>query len=104
MPAPFHLILSPEAAADLEAIHQYISQDSPVNAAKLVGRILDAIETLDSFPHRNVVTRRSKRIKNPVRSLPIKPYVIYFRVLEQRQAVWVLTIRHGARQRPKRFG
>lgn len=103
MPAAYHVILSPEAAADLQALYEYISKDSPDNAAKMVGRILDAIESLETFPHRNVVERQSKKIKQPVRSLLVKPYIIYFRVLDEQVAVTVLSVRHGARRRPKRF-
>jgi len=104
MPTTFRVILSPEAAADLEAIHAYISKDSAENAAKMVGRILDAIAKLETFPHRTVVEHQSKKIKHSVRSLPVRPYVVYFRVLDQQQAVIILTVRHGARRRPRRFG
>ena len=38
----------------------------------MVGRILDAIESLETFPHCNVVERQSKKINQPVRSLPVK--------------------------------
>jgi len=103
MPPSFHIILSPEAAGDLESLHEYISNDSPHNAAMVVGRILDAIATLEIFPHRNVVEWKSGKIKDPVRSLPVKPYIIYFRVLESQQAVRILTVRHGARRPPRRF-
>jgi plasmid stabilization system protein ParE len=103
LPAPFRIILAPEAAADLRAIHEYISQDSPRNAAKLVGRLLDGINSLADFPHRSVVEHRSERIRNPVRSLPVKPYVVYFRVSDAQQTVRILTVRHGARRKPTRF-
>jgi toxin ParE1/3/4 len=103
MPPVYRIILSPEAAADLQSLYDYISMDSPRNAATMVGRILDAIESLETFPHRNVVPRQSRKIKHPVRSLPVKPYVIYFRVLEDRQAIMIHAVRHGARRRPRRF-
>jgi plasmid stabilization system protein ParE len=103
MPPTYRVILSPEAAADLEAIHAYISQDSPDNAAKMVGRILDGIAKLEVFPRHTVVERQSKKIKHPVRSLPVRPYIVYFRVLEEQKAVIILTVRHGARRRPRRF-
>jgi toxin ParE1/3/4 len=102
MPA-FHVIISPEAATDLQELHDFISLDSPQNAAKMVGRILDAIATLEIVPHRNVVQRLSRKITNPVRSLPVKPYIVYFRVLDQQQAVRILAVRHAARRRPRRF-
>ena len=103
MPAGYHLILAPEAAADLQAIHEFISKDSPQNAARLVSRILDAIAGLADFPHRNVVEHQSRKIRHPVRSLPVRPYVVYFRVIEEQRVVRVLTVRHVARRRPRRF-
>lgn len=98
----YRIILSPEAASDLQSIHEYISQDSPDNAAKMVARLLDAISSLENLPHRTVVEHQSKKITRPVRSLPVKPYIIYFRVLEEQQAVMIHSVRHGARRR-KRF-
>ena len=103
MPPAFRIILSPEAAADLQAIHEYISHDSPRNAARMVDRILEAVAKLEIIPHRNVIEHQSRKIRHPVRSLPVRPYVVYFRVLEEEHVVRVLTIRHGARRRPKRF-
>ena len=52
MPPIYRIILSPEAAADLEQIHAYISRESPENAVKVVERILDEIATLETFSHR----------------------------------------------------
>ena len=62
MAGPFHLIMSPKAAADLQAIHAVISKDSADNAAKMVGRILDAITALEILPHRNIVKHQSKKV------------------------------------------
>src|SRR5438552_17971081 len=103
MPPTFRIIMSPEAAGDLEAIHKYIARDSPENAAQLIERILDAIATLDIFPHRKIVEHRTPELQHPVRSVAVRPYVIYFRVLEAQQAVRILTVRHGARRPPDRF-
>jgi toxin ParE1/3/4 len=104
MPVRYHIIISPEAAGDLQALHDYISQDSPRNAGRIVERILKAISALELFPHRNLVQHKSKKIRYPVRSLGARPYLIYFRVIETEQVVRILTVRHGARQRPRRFG
>lgn len=103
MPSAYRAILAPEASADLAALHARIERDSPDNAAKVVGGILAAIESLKAFPHRTVLPRQSRKVEHPVRSLPVKPYVIYFRVIDEEQVVRVLTIRHGARRRPRRF-
>lgn len=103
MPESYRISLSPEATADLKSLHAYISLDSPDNAAKMVERLLTAIESLKLFPHRTVVQYAGSRLKRPVRSLPVKPYVIFFRVLDDDRLVRILTIRHGARRRPRRL-
>jgi plasmid stabilization system protein ParE len=56
MTASYQIIISPEDADDLNAIYEYIAQDSPRNAAIFVERILTAIERLGAFPHRTIVT------------------------------------------------
>ena len=99
----FRIELSKRVASDLEAIFDHIAKDSPVNAARMVERILTAIERLKILPHRNVVEGQSASLKYPVRSLPVQSYVVYFRVIEEKRVVRVLQVRHGARRRPKRF-
>ncbi len=103
MPVSYRVIISPEASADLQSIHAFIAQDSPHHAAKLIERILAAIETLKTFPHHTLVPHASPKLKHPVRSLPVRPYLIYFRALDDEQVVRVLTIRHGARRPRRRF-
>ena len=103
MPTRYRILLAKRAASDLESISDYIAQDSPANAAKMVARILDAIELLKIFPHRNVLEGQHSKIRHPVRTLPVQSYIIFFRVDDARQAVRVLRIRHGAMRRPKRF-
>ena len=96
----FRVRLTPQVLADLEQIHGFISRDSPQNAASRIERILDAIDLLEIFPHRTVVERQTSALRYPVRSLPVKPYVIYFRVIEDERVVVIRHIRHGARQKP----
>lgn len=103
MPDVYRLIVSPEVLSDMEAIHAFIAQDSPVNAAKMVERILAGMETLKTVPHRAVVEYTSRKLKHPVRSLPVRPYIVFFRVLDEERVVRILTVRHGARRRPVRF-
>lgn len=102
-PPSFRVRLTRQALSDLEAIHASIARDSPQNAAAMVERILDSIDLLEVFPHRTVVERQSASLKYPVRSLPVKPYVIYFRVIDDERVVVIRHIRHGARRRSDNF-
>ncbi|MBC7785104.1 MAG: type II toxin-antitoxin system RelE/ParE family toxin [Burkholderiales bacterium] len=97
----YRVIISPAAAHEIEAIHAWIAQDSPQNARQMVAKIFAAIDGLQVLPHRNVVRHLSPRLRNAVRSLPVRPYVMYFRIAEDDRIVYVLTLRHGARRKPR---
>src|SRR5690349_266029 len=99
----YRVRLTQQALDDLEEIHAFIAKDSPQNAALMIERIFDSIDLLEIFPHRTVVERQTPSLKYPVRSLPVKPYVIYFRVIDEEHVVVIRHIRHGARQQPGRF-
>ncbi|MDR3262903.1 MAG: type II toxin-antitoxin system RelE/ParE family toxin [Clostridiales bacterium] len=44
------LIINPQVYDDLKAIKDFISRDDPVQAEKVVGAILDAIENIADMP------------------------------------------------------
>src|SRR5690242_1478116 len=97
----YRIRLTRRALNDLEQIHKEIATDSAQGAASMIEKILDAIDLLEIFPHRTVVERQAKSLKHPVRSLPVRPYVIYFRVIESDHIVVIRHIRHGARRPPR---
>jgi len=99
----YRVIITPRAGSDLERIYDYIAKDSPGRAAQLITRILDSIEPLKQFPHRAVRDGHAAKLRYPVRSLPVRPYIIYFRVLDDEKIVRVLHVRHGSRRRPGRL-
>ena len=68
MPQIYHVRLNAAVLAQLESIFHYIEQDSPQNAAKLIERILDGIESLDLFPHRFSLVAGEER--TGIRSMP----------------------------------
>ena len=63
MPEHYRVRITPQALSDLELIHAYIARDSPQSAASVLERILDAIESLEIFPHRTVVERQVPILK-----------------------------------------
>lgn len=103
MPATHRVILQAEAFKDLDAIIDYIKQHSPRNAASMVDRLWEACQSLDQLPYRYKVHRSSRRPDRVVYSMPVPPYIVYYRVVRRPPTVRILTIRHGARLPPRRF-
>ena len=85
------LIWSVEATASLRAIHEYIAQFNPLAAQRLATRLNSAAESLGELPE------RGRPVGNGVRELTTtRPYVI--RYLVQDDAIYLVVIRHGARE------
>ncbi len=65
----------------------------------MVTKILDCLDTLKIFPHRNIVeTDDDNDAQHPLRSIVVWPYVILFRVIDEDQVVRVLHVQHGAQR------
>ena len=99
----YRIIMTPVAGEEITAIHDWIARNSPDAAARMVLRILDALEPLKLFPHRKVVELTSLDLQHPVRSLAVRPYVVFFRVLDADKVVRILHVRHGAQMAPEKF-
>jgi toxin ParE1/3/4 len=83
------------ARANLIAVSEYISQDSPDAAARTVATIVKAVETLERFP----TLGRPGRISD-TRELvvPGTPYIVLYRV--RGDAVQLIRIFHASRKWP----
>ena len=103
MPDTYRIIILPEAADNLESIHTHIELDSPQNAVAVSRKLLEAVDSLELFPHRYKAHTSSKNPDRVVHSMPVPPFIIYYRVIEHNLAVEVMTIRHGARRQPRRL-
>ena len=100
----YRVIASPRAAAELDEIQAYIAQDSPAGAATVMARLREAMQSLEALPHRYPIYQGKRRPATAVRRLPVSPYLIYYRIDDQAHVVSVVTVRHGARKPPRRFG
>jgi len=69
---------SPEAADDLERIYRRIETDSPAAALRVVHTIYDAATTLQTFPERGRLSRRSGA--REIVFSPALPYILVYRV------------------------
>ena len=99
----YRIHITPRASADLQGIYDYIAKDSSRNASAMISRNLDSFDLLKNFPHRTELACQS-RIRYPVRSLPVDPYIVFFGVMDQaHMTVRIVAVRHGASRLPKRF-
>jgi plasmid stabilization system protein ParE len=88
----------PLAEQDLEAVHEYVWQDNPRAAAKLVTRIFEAVEMLSRYPLAGrmgrVPSTREFRIANT-------PFIVVYHA--SRTEVQILAVIHSARRWPPYF-
>lgn len=91
------VIIRKSACNDLERIVRWIVNDSPENARSVAQRILTAIEDkIALFPRMGRPGRLSGTREWVVSGLP---YIIVYQVDDARDAIVVLGVFHGAKQR-----
>jgi len=100
MPTVYRIRITPRALADIEGIFNYIRLHSPQNAATMTRKLLDAIDGLEILPYRFDAPRMGSVRGRQTRSMPVWPYLVRYRVDEEKEVVFILRIRHGARRRP----
>ena len=70
--------VNPVAAADLQEIKDYITQDNPDAAQKTVKSILSKIESLLEFPEIGSLLAPKIKLKSKYRYLVSGPYYIFY--------------------------
>ncbi|HVZ17906.1 MAG TPA: type II toxin-antitoxin system RelE/ParE family toxin [Terriglobales bacterium] len=86
------------ALANLNAEADYIAQDSPEAASRVVTAIEDAVNNLAQFP---AMGRAGRVTGTRELVVPGTPYIIPYRV--RNGAVEILRVFHGARRWPKQL-
>lgn len=94
---PVAVLLTDDAARDLEEIHDYVAQnDAPAKADRLIGRMEKAFAGLSKFPERGAYPKELLALGvREYREVFYKPYRIIHRV--GAGAVYVLLIADGRR-------
>jgi antitoxin ParD1/3/4/toxin ParE1/3/4 len=85
--------LHPGAISDLDAIWEYIAEDSIAAADRVNDEILDAIEALVPFPHQG--HRRIDLTSRPLRFWRVFDYLIAYAPNDK--PLWVVAVLHGHR-------
>ena len=91
------------AQSDAEAAYQWLAART-VHAARWFNGLVEAIESLDAFPTRWPLARESAEFDEPIYQLLYgkSPHVYRVLFIVREDVVYVLHVRHGARQAMKR--
>ena len=94
---PFAVLLTKDAAQDLNEIYDYIAvHDSPRKASYVLGQIEKTFSTLSEFPERGVYPKELLNLGiREYREILFKPYRIIYRV--ERRTIYVYLIADGRR-------
>jgi toxin ParE1/3/4 len=93
-----HILKRPRAEADLVGIWNYIAQDSPANADRVLDRINDTLNRLAALPF---MGQARFDLAPGLRMFPVGSYLIFFRPIES--GIEVIRVLHGKRNITGRF-
>lgn len=97
----YRVELTARARRDLAAIYEWIDAAESAAAARWFNGLEEAVYALASFPRRCPASPEGRRAKRPLRHLLYgnKPHVYraIYEIVESDKTVYVLTVRHGAR-------
>ena len=103
MPDKYRVNITNDALTHLKSIFDYVEKNSPWNAGKLIGRILRDIDDLEFMPKRFRVAGRSRNYKTDIHSRVSRPFIVYYRVDDPTEQVFITAVRHGMREQPRDF-
>ena len=91
-PLRFQVLLTEGAERDLEALYGYIAEfDQPANADHVLDRLLQAVESLETFPERGAYPKELIALGiREYRQTAFKPYRVIYRVLGQQAFVYLI--------------
>jgi plasmid stabilization system protein ParE len=90
------LLFDARAVEDLESIHQFIAADNPHAARAVTDRIVASIGRLVQFPE---MGRTGTVVGTREWVIPRLPYIAVYRTAPDRDAVIIVGVFHGARDR-----
>jgi plasmid stabilization system protein ParE len=92
------------ASSDAEAAYDWIRADSPSAAVKWFNGLADVIESLETLPERCALARESARAGEKIRQLLYgrRPHVYRILYIIRGTDVYILHVRHSARQTMER--
>jgi len=92
-----NVLIHAKAADDIDGIFAWIARDNPRAAVTIVRRLRERIGRLGTAGLAHI---GRPGLVNGTRELVEPPYIIVYRVDEERDTIVVLAVCHGAQQRP----
>ncbi len=86
------------ALNDLNEVAEFIAQDNPESASRVLKRIWDAVQMLADYPH---VGRAGRVLGTRELVIAGTPFIIPYRVAEN--TIQILRVLHGKRRWPRHF-
>ncbi len=93
----FKILFSDEALNDLDEIVESIAGDNPDAASRVAQSIIDHVKVLQYFPRVGTIIPRRRATRRLVHT----PYIVYYRIHENRRVVEILHFWHGSRRQTK---
>jgi plasmid stabilization system protein ParE len=90
------VIIEESAVADIDGLAAWVGKDSPRRGRLVVEQILHTIERLEDFPEIGHAGREEGTYERGVSGTP---YIIVYEVGKQPNAVLVISVVHGSRNR-----
>jgi plasmid stabilization system protein ParE len=91
----YRVIISTAALTQLGRILDYIAQDSPANAVRVIDSLLAEIESLERFPGRHAEVETEEGL---LRRMPCPPFRIFYEINRSQRTVRVVAVQHGAQR------
>ncbi len=95
----YEVKLTTQAFRQIEETVQYISKIllETQTARKWADTLQNAIKKLDSMPSRYPLTEEEPWHTKGIRKMPVKNFLVYYMVDEERKTVWVTAVIYGRR-------
>ena len=99
----YAVVITPEAADNLQEIKYYISYSlkSPQTAGKYIRSVRKQIEGLEVFPSARSLVQEEPWRSRGVRRIIHKNFYIYFRIDEANKTVYILNVIYAKRDQLK---
>jgi plasmid stabilization system protein ParE len=98
----YRVEVTAQAEAEMDEAYQWIADRSPARATRWYRGLRTAIESLADYPRRCALAPESEYLEDEIRQLLYGRrsgiYRVLFQIHDAAQVVFVLHVRHGARQ------